>query len=374
MNLSKPIPRRSMLAAGAGLAGVALARHYGFLGAVGTPGVLVSASDDSRHRHHVTAIDLGSGRHFSLPVEQRCHEILVDPRERERLIVVARRPGTLLYELDLGAEAIRRKVESPADRHVYGHACFTESGDLLYVPENDFEHARGVVTVYDGRDLSRLGEIPSHGVGPHQIALRPDGDTLVVANGGIHTQPRLGRRPLNLDTMDPNLAYVSASSGRLLDSFRLPDHRAGIRHLSVGAGGEVAVAMQYEGMAGRTDSLVAYRPADGELRPARTPDDVQRKMKAYAASVCLDAKRGIAGITCPRGDIVAFFDVTSGELAKTFPIRDAGGILLDREGRHFLISTGFGELHRIDAATLEPTPGSPVLFEGVRFDNHLVLV
>lgn len=374
MNLSKPIPRRSFLAAGAGIAGLALARHYGRLGGGAKPGLLVSASDDAKHRHFVTAVDLGSGRRFSLPVEQRCHEILVDPRDRERLIVVARRPGTLLYELDLREEAFRRKIESPADRHVYGHACFTASGDLLYVPENDFEHARGVVTVYDGRDLKRLGEVPSHGVGPHQIALRPDGDTLVVANGGIHTQPSLGRRPLNLDTMDPNLAYVSASSGKLLDSFRLPDHRAGIRHLSIGAGGEVAVAMQYEGMAGRTDSLVAYRPAGGELRSTHTPDDVLRGMKAYAASVCLDAERGIAGITCPRGDVVAFFDVASGELKKTFPFRDAGGILLDRDRRHFLISTGFGELHRIDATTLEPTPGSPVVLEGIRFDNHAVLV
>lgn len=370
------ITRRSVLAVGAGLAGVSLARSLG-LGVGGAKGaMLLSATDDGARRHQLTGIDLAAGLRFSVPVEQRCHEIVPDPRDRHRAIVVARRPGTLLFDLDVASGEIVRKVASPADRHVYGHACFTRTGGLLYVPENDFAHARGVVAVYDGRDLARLGEIPAHGIGPHAIAIRPDDDTLVVANGGIHTHPDHDRRPLNLDTMDPSLAYVSAASGRLLESFRLSEHRAGIRHLAVAADGEVAVAMQYEGMVGRAGALplLAYRPGAGELRTASAPGDVQRAMRAYAASVCLDAVRGTAGITCPRGHLVAFFDVTSGELRKALPIRDAGGIVLDGPGRHYLVSTGFGELHRIDATTLEPTPGSPIRFEHLRFDNHLALV
>jgi uncharacterized protein len=167
---------------------------------------------------------------------------------------------------------------------------------------------------------------------------------------------------------------VSAASGRLLESFRLSDRRAGIRHLSVAEGGEVAVAMQYEGMVGPAGSLLAYRPGAGPLRAASAPEKTERAMHAYAASVCLDARRGGAGITCPGGDLVGFFDAASGELRKALPIRDAGGILLDRDGRHYLVSTGFGELHRIDAATLEQTRGSPIRFEGLRFDNHLTLV
>jgi len=370
------ITRRGLLAAGAGLAGVSLARHFGLGTGPARGSLLLSATDDGARRHHVSGIDLSSGIRFSTPVEQRCHEIVPDPVRSGRAIVVARRPGTLLFDLDLASGEIVRKVASPADRHVYGHACFTQSGGLLYVPENDFEHARGVVAVYDGRDLKRLGEMPSHGIGPHAIALRPDDDTLVVANGGIHTHPDHDRRPLNLDTMDPSLAYVSAASGRLLESHRLADHRAGIRHISVAADGEVAVAMQYEGMVAHAGSLplLAYRPESSELRTADAPEDVQRAMHAYAASVCLDASRSTAGITCPRGRLVAFYDLSSGELRKTLPIRDAGGILLDRGGRHFLVSTGFGELHRIDAATLEQTTGSPIRFEHLRFDNHLVLI
>jgi hypothetical protein len=370
----KRIARRSVLAAGTGLAGLALARSFGWIGGPARARTLLSATDDAARRHHVTGIDLGSGARFSVPVEQRCHEIVPDPADARRAIVVARRPGTLLFELDLAGRAIVRKVASPPDRHVYGHACFDPDGGLLYVPENDFARARGVVGVYDGRNLARLGEIPSHGVGPHAIALRPDGDTLVVANGGIHTHPAHDRRPLNLATMDPSLAYVSASSGRLVESFRLADHSAGIRHLAVAAGGEVAVAIQYEGMVGHTGPLLAYRPGAGELRAAGAPERVARAMRAYAASVALDAGRGVAGITCPRGDLVAFFDTSSGELRKALPIRDAGGILLEPGERHFLISTGFGELHRIDAATFEPTSGSPVRFEGLRFDNHVVVV
>jgi hypothetical protein len=123
--------------------------------------------------------------------------------------------------------------------------------------------------------------------------------------------------------MDPSLAYVSAASGRLLEGHRLSDHRAGIRHISVAADGEVAVAMQYEGMVAHPGSLplLAYRPESGELRTASAPEDVQRKMHAYAASVCLAASRSTAGITCPRGRLVAFYDLSSASSGK--PCRSA---------------------------------------------------
>ena len=54
-------------------------------------------------------------------------------------------------------------------------------------------------------DYRQVGELPAHGVGPHEVVLMPDGKTLAVANGGIRTHPDRDRVPLNLDSMQPSL-------------------------------------------------------------------------------------------------------------------------------------------------------------------------
>ena len=47
-------------------------------------------------------------------------------------------------------------------------------------------------------DFARVGEFPTHGVGPHELLLLGDGRTLAVANGGIETHPDFGRAKLNI--------------------------------------------------------------------------------------------------------------------------------------------------------------------------------
>jgi hypothetical protein len=107
-----------------------------------------------------------------------------------------------------------------------------------------------VIGIRDADDGYRqVGEFASHGVGPHEVTLMPDGATLVAANGGIRTHPDRERAKLNLDTMAPSLAYLDLASGRLCDAFGLAPrlHRLSIRHLAVNQDGLVAAAMQYEG-------------------------------------------------------------------------------------------------------------------------------
>ena len=46
------------------------------------------------------------------------------------------------------------------------------------------------------------------------MLLMPDGETFVVANGGIETHPDYGRAELNLETMDPSVAFVDRARWR----------------------------------------------------------------------------------------------------------------------------------------------------------------
>ena len=154
-------------------------------------------------------------RVFDLPLPGRGHSFAVHP-DGSVAVHFARRPGRFALVLDLGQGTVARTVAAPDGRHFYGHGVFSPDARLLYATENDFVGERGVIGVYDAaRGYARVGELPSHGIGPHEIALLSDGETLVVANGGIATHPDLPRVKLNLPTMAPSLCFVDRRSGAL---------------------------------------------------------------------------------------------------------------------------------------------------------------
>src|SRR5690606_30895384 len=106
----------------------------------------------------------------------------------------ARRPGTFALVIDVVHGRILYRIASAESRHFYGHGAFSSDGRLLYATENDFAGERGVIGIYDAADgYRRAGEIPSYGIGPHELRLLADGTTLAVANGGILTRPDLPR-------------------------------------------------------------------------------------------------------------------------------------------------------------------------------------
>ena len=110
---------------------------------------------------------------------------------RDIALFVARRPGTESYLIDLRDGRLLQTITSNANRHFYGHAVIHKSGDWLYATENDTsDPGRGLLGVYkfEGERLVHSGEISTHGIGPHQVSWMPDGETLVVANGGIRTE------------------------------------------------------------------------------------------------------------------------------------------------------------------------------------------
>lgn len=206
---------------------LALSAPAVLFGAVRAPpalsvGVWASCRSDPRGGHFLTAFDDTDRVRFDIPLPARGHGIAFRPAGRE-CAVFARRPGTFLWVADIGEGRVLHRIESPQNRHYYGHGVFDPKGRLLYVTENDFETGIGVIGVYDAGDgYRRLGELPSHGVGPHELKLMGDGRTLVIANGGIRTHPDLGRSKLNLADMDPSLAYVDTADGRLLAAYRPP--------------------------------------------------------------------------------------------------------------------------------------------------------
>src|SRR5690606_15738938 len=241
------------------------------------------------------------GRVFGARIPVRAHGCALDPRDPQRAIFFARRPGTQAFVLDLASPRARLAFETTAGRHFAGHGVFSTDGTLLYTPEHDYERKRGVLGVRDARDFRLVGEIETQGLDPHDIAWLPGHGRLLVANGGILTHPRTFRRKLNIDTMDPSLCAIDAASGECLEQWRLEDHQLSIRHLSVASDGTAAVGLQYEGARSPKPSVVAlYRPQRG-LTLLEAPSEALASMAGYVASVCVSDAHDLVAASCPYG-------------------------------------------------------------------------
>lgn len=214
--------------------------------------------------------------------------------------------------------------------------------------------------MYDTDTLERLGEWPTHGIGPHDL-LWHDDDVIAVANGGILTLPETGRSKRNLDTMEPSLALLDARDGRLLAAYTLADHRLSIRHLARTEDDTLGFALQYES---DTFAPLLATLRSGVLRLADSSAELARRLNGYAASVAAWGDR--FAVTCTRGDRIAVWDSRGCHRGEVEITKPAG---ITRYGDGWLVSNGYGELWKIDAETLRIAKYDRV--PDRQWDNHL---
>lgn len=281
-----------------------------------------------------------------LALPQRGHSFAIDARHG-RVVAFGRQPGFFATAYALDGRSAPQALPLPDGRHFYGHGTFSADGLSLYATENDYEAGHGVVGIYQPRQdgWRRVGEFPTHGIGPHELLLMPDGRTLCVANGGILTHPDYGKTELNLDSMQPSLVYLDAASGRLLEQVQLDPalQRLSIRHLAVDGQGAVWFACQYFG------ALSDHPPLLGRHRRGQRPElfagdaDTLRALRGYLGSLAVDPHTGVVAASSPVGGLVAWWDTESGRSLGGTPLADGCGIAADGTGR-FLLSSGDGSL------------------------------
>jgi uncharacterized protein len=305
----------------------------------------------------------------SVALPARGHDIALRPGTTEG-VVFARRPGTFAVAFDTAGDKPSVTFTTRPDRHFFGHGVFSSDGRLLYATENDFDGERGTISVRDATNgYAQIGEFASGGIGPHDIAFLSDGLTLVVANGGIDTNPEAGRVPLNLDTMQPSLAYIDVRTGEIKEQLTLDPalHQLSIRHLAVAAGDVVTFGCQNEGQG--LPALVGWHKR-GASKPSlfEAPDLTYSGLKNYVGSVSVDASGEIVAATSPRGGRVLFFDTASKRFLGDAVLADVCGVAPGHAGAGFLLTSGQGDL-------VLTSPGaalSPQRFQGYAFDNHAV--
>ena len=346
-----------------------------------------------RENRHLASIFDQSGRILhDVPLPGRGHGLTVQPTTG-RVVVFARRPGDWALVLNPATGAVLRRLAASDGRHFYGHGAFSPDGTRLYTSENRFEDGAGVIGVWDvTTGWRRVREWPSHGVGPHEIAVLERGQlsTLAVANGGVRTHPDTGRAKLNLDTMrsrsshpdtgraklnldtmHSSLTVLDAANGRLMHSasFGARLHRLSIRHLDVCRDNRVVVAMQHQGSRQDRVPLVAYE-RDSRLLPLYAPDELTRRMRQYAGSVTFDASGRYVAVSHPHEGIVSLWATRPAGLIAFAELADTCGIACHADAGAFIATGAGGRVARIDARTGELTVLARS--EGSRWDNHLL--
>lgn len=298
-------------------------------------------------------VDVASGEQHELALDFRPHGMTFHPRNEQRLVVFARRPGTHMLELDLQAGRIMRSVGSPSGRHYYGHGVFSADGRWLYTTENHVASGEGLICVRDGVSLQPVDTLHSHGIGPHDIRLLSDGRTLVVANGGIRTDPTQPRRKLNIPDMDPSLVYLDRESGQLLEQHRLDDHQLSIRHLAVTPSDQVVAIQQYEGRRPDAHALVMFHRLGEKPRVPRPDPRTLKRMTGYTASAAADDRSCTALVSSPRGNLLTLWDTADNRLLASFDLFKPYGVALSPDGRRYAVSTAGAGLHMLDIETRE---------------------
>ena len=316
----------------------------------------------------------GDAARIALP--GRGHDLTFRPGTRE-CVVFARRPGRFAGVFSDDASRPPVWFASAQGRHFDGHGVYSSGGRLLFSTENDYtgEESRGVIGVRDaGSAYRQIGEFASAGMDPHDMALLSDGRMLVVANGGIETDPETGRIPLNLPTMEPSLAYIDSATGDILERHVLDKslHKLSIRHLAVAADDLVVFGCQYEGPAAEFPPLLGFHRRGEAPVLVAAPGGAQRDLRNYIGSVAADASGTIIAASAPKGGLITFWNASSRRYLGEKRLTDGCGIAGEETKGGFVLTSGTGQvLEHLPLDGFSRTLTSSA-WTGTSWDNHIV--
>lgn len=314
----------------------------------------------------VEAINRSGQPVWQSPVETRCHSGCNRPGGKQ-VVFFERRPGWSFYVFDRTSGRRQARVQAAQGEHFVGHGIFSPDGRWLYATASRYEQGEGIIAVYDAENkFTRSNTFELAGIGPHELTIHPDGETLIIGLGGILTHPDYDRIKLNLDTMQPALILMNRRTGSIVGRFKPSHHQQSTRHVSVNRDGRIYAAYQYQGPLYENPPLLA-RLQDGKLREIRFDDATQKGLGNYISSVAAHPENDLVAAASPVGGTAVIFEGSTGKLISSTAIPDCAGVHA-LKGGDFMLSSGRGQLVRFGAkGTPEELAQLPL-----QWDHHLV--
>ena len=335
-------------------------------------GELIAACRRPDGSYSVVVLTLDGMIVRELPLAGRGHDIAF-ARASGMAVIFARRPGSFALAFDVYRRREPALFTTPKDRHFYGHGAFSTDGRLLYATEHDNDTRQGLLGVYNATGgFARIGEIPTYGIGPHEVIMLSDGKTLAVANGGIETDVKTGRKKLNLDTMQPSLAFIDSTTGTLLAQHKQSAalHKLSIRHIAADARGAVWFGGQWQGSAEDSPELVGRASLDSPLRILESANPLGAELAGYIGSVAMSGDGSVLAASAPRAGRTVYVDTARATVIGETQLTDVCG-LAGISKSDFALSSGLGVLR---TETPDHTHLTSAAFPGRAFDNHLLSI
>lgn len=357
--VSHPISRRAFIAGAAAAATGAACRERGARPKPPAPtvrrGLLLSPErDHGGLPFSLGVLDTETGAAVSVPLDLLGHSVVGHPTLRHLAVVLGQRPGRLSCVVDLQAAAVVAKFEAGAGRHFYGHGTFSPDGTRLYTTENAIADGVGVVVVRDTAGWSVVGELPSHGVGPHDLRPLDGGKAFVIANGGLPTDPAGPAPAVDYARMDASLVIVDASSGKLLERHRVSDPHVSVRHLATAPDGSLAVGLNRFGPA-RVTPMLLVRSGRTEPVVELTPPPSLALRMSGTLSLAIAPDVGVVAVTSKgSANLVTFWSVHAARFLGHLDVPSPNGVVVSEDGRRFLVTTAEHGLVAVDARSLQP--------------------
>ena len=305
----------------------------------------------------------------------RGHGLCQNPAKPEQVVMFSRRPGTHGIRLNTESGEIDGRFHSLNDRYMQGHGCYSADGQWLYCTESSISTGEGKITVRDANTLEQVTEFSSYGIGPHEVKLMPDGQTLVIANGGLLTHPDSGRKVLNLDTMRSTLTYIDSRNGELISEHTVPEAKASIRHIDVATDGTVAMGLQVQRKAMDNDALTplaAIQKPGQDIQVLNAPKNLTHQLHDYMGSVAINSASRIAAFTSPKGDLALFWHLDDLSLQGYHAFHDVCGLAVSQDNQSFVLSNSAGKIRQINSRTLQENVDKRLAFQNVSWDNHML--
>ena len=173
----------------------------------------------------------------------------------------------------------------------------------------------------------------------------PDGETLVVANGGIRTEAE-SRVEMNLNAMEPSLVLMQRD-------------------------GTIVTGQQFMGAAHEPSELLAIKRPGQPFVAFPVAEHQLQAMGHYTASVAVHSELRLVALTAPRGNRFFIWDLDSGEVRLDAPLPDCAGVGAVADG--FVVTSGQGRCRFYDCRQKQLV-AKPLDLPAGLWDNHLHLI
>ena len=296
--------------------------------------VFASAFMDQQKRFGIALLSKDGNVLSTYALPARGHGF-ASARTTDWIVAFARRPGNFALAIDAKRMHQPKLFKTPAHTHFYGHGTFSDDGRTLLASENNFDLGQGVIGVYDSADgFRRVGEIPSFGVGPHEIVSTKEPGVVCIANGGILTHPETGRAKLNLDDMQSSVAFIDTNKSELIESHLVPKQisRLSLRHMSVDRKNAIWLGGQYQGDTGDAIPLIAKSRRGEGLAFLELEAATMRLLSNYVGSVATSADGDQIAFSSPKGGTMIVIDRASETLEASHSIDGVCGLAPSSDG------------------------------------------